>query len=129
MLALVNDVLDFSKIEAGKLILDSHDFDLYDAVYDVVDMLSPAALEKRLRLAVLFYDDVPTRIIGDSLRVKQILTNLVGNAIKFTDMGSVVVRVSLAEKQDIYALRWKIQAKALVKVIKNSCFKVLVKVI
>lgn len=98
LLALVNDVLDFSKIEAGKLILDSHDFDLYDAVYDVVDMLSPAALEKRLRLAVLFYDDVPTRIIGDSLRVKQILTNLVGNAIKFTDMGSVVVRVSLAEK-------------------------------
>ena len=78
MLALVNDVLDFSKIEAGKLILDSHDFDLYDAVYDVVDMLSPAALEKRLRLAVLFYDDVPTRIIGDSLRVKANLNQSCG---------------------------------------------------
>ncbi|MFB6348415.1 ATP-binding protein [Moraxella sp. ZJ142] len=98
LLALVNDVLDFSKMEAGKLILDSHDFDLYATVYDVVDMLSPAALEKRLRLAVLFYDDVPTQVVGDSLRVKQILTNLVGNAIKFTDTGGVVVRVSLAKK-------------------------------
>lgn len=98
LLALVNDVLDFSKMEAGKLALDSHDFDLYAAVYDVVDMLSPAALEKRLRLAVLFYHDVPTRVVGDSLRVKQILTNLVGNAIKFTDTGGVIVRVSLAEK-------------------------------
>ncbi|WP_114800896.1 ATP-binding protein [Moraxella canis] len=98
LLALVNDVLDFSKMEAGKLILDSHDFDLYAAVYDVVDMLSPAALEKRLRLAVLYYDDVPTRVVGDSLRVKQILTNLVGNAIKFTDTGGVVVRASLADQ-------------------------------
>lgn len=98
LLALVNDVLDFSKMEAGKLVLDSHDFDLYATVYDVVDMLSPAALEKRLRLAVLFYDDVPTQVVGDSLRVKQILTNLVGNAIKFTDSGGVVVRVSLADK-------------------------------
>lgn len=98
LLALVNDVLDFSKMEAGKLVLESHQFDLRAAVYDVVDMLSPAAFEKRLRLAVLFYDDVPTQVIGDSLRVKQILTNLVGNAIKFTDAGGVVVRVSLAEK-------------------------------
>lgn len=98
LLALVNDVLDFSKIEAGKLELDRHDFDLYSVVYDVVDMLSPAALEKRLRLAVLFYRDVPTTVVGDSLRVKQILTNLVGNAIKFTDMGGVIVRVGLSEK-------------------------------
>lgn len=98
LLALVNDVLDFSKIEAGKLALDNHEFDLYDAVYDVVDMLSPAALEKRLRLAVMFYHDVPMRVYGDSLRVKQILTNLVGNAIKFTDTGGVIVRVSLADK-------------------------------
>lgn len=98
LLAVVNDVLDFSKMEAGKLVLESHQFDLRAAVYDVVDMLSPAAFEKRLRLAVLFYDDVPTQVIGDSLRVKQILTNLVGNAIKFTDAGGVVVRVSLAQK-------------------------------
>lgn len=100
LLALVNDVLDFSKIEAGKLVLDRHEFDLYATIYDVVDMLSPAAFEKHLRLAVLLYNDVPTKVVGDSLRVKQILTNLVGNAIKFTDVGSVVVRVSLSETKD-----------------------------
>lgn len=102
LLALVNDVLDFSKIEAGKLVLDRHEFDLYATIYDVVDMLSPAAFEKHLRLAVLFYHDVPTKVMGDSLRVKQILTNLVGNAIKFTDAGGVVVRVSLSDDKDGY---------------------------
>ncbi|MGO1781676.1 MAG: histidine kinase dimerization/phospho-acceptor domain-containing protein, partial [Moraxellaceae bacterium] len=91
LLALVNDVLDFSKIEAGKLVLDRHDFDLYDTIYDVVDMLSPVAAEKGLRMAVLFYNDVPMRINGDALRLKQVLTNIVGNAIKFTDAGDVVV--------------------------------------
>lgn len=97
LLALVNDVLDFSKIEAGKLLLEQHEFDLYASIYDVVDMLSPLAAEKHLRLAVFFYDDVPRFVLGDSLRVKQVLTNLVNNAIKFTDEGEVVVRVSLDE--------------------------------
>ena len=100
LLALVNDVLDFSKIEAGKLVLEHHQFDLYTAIYDVVDMLSPAALEKHLRLSVLFYNDVPQQVMGDSLRVKQILTNLVGNAIKFTDTGGVVVKVSLSDDKE-----------------------------
>ena len=100
LLALVNDVLDFSKIEAGKLVLDRHEFDLYDTIYDVVDMLSPVSAEKGLRMAVLFYNDVPMRIIGDALRLKQVLTNLVGNAIKFTDSGDVVVRVSLDDHRD-----------------------------
>lgn len=101
LLALVNDVLDFSKIEAGKLVLDNHEFDLYAIIYDVVDMLSPLAAEKDLRLAVMFYDDVPCHLLGDSLRVKQVLTNLVNNAIKFTDDGEVVVRVSLADEDDL----------------------------
>lgn len=100
LLALVNDVLDFSKIEAGKLVLDRHEFNLYNAIYDVADMLSPVAAEKRLRMAVLFYDDVPRHIIGDALRLKQVLTNLVGNAIKFTDSGEVLIRVSLDDHQD-----------------------------
>lgn len=98
LLALVNDVLDFSKIDAGKLILENHEFDLYAVIYDVVDMLSPSAFEKQLRLCVLIYNDVPNRMMGDSLRVKQILTNLVGNAIKFTDTGGVVVKIGLADK-------------------------------
>lgn len=104
LLALVNDVLDFSKIEAGKLVLDRHEFNLYDTVYDVVDMLSPVSSEKGLRVAVLFYNDVPMRIIGDALRLKQVLTNLVGNAIKFTDSGEVIVRVSLDDHKDNYLL-------------------------
>ena len=74
LLALVNDVLDFSKIEAGKLVLEKHEFDLYATIYDVVDMLSPIAAEKGLRLAVYFYDDVPRYLLGDALRVKQVLT-------------------------------------------------------
>ncbi|AMN48857.1 ATP-binding protein [Psychrobacter sp. P2G3] len=104
LLALVNDVLDFSKIEAGKLVLDRHEFDLYDTIYDVVDMLSPVSAEKGLRMAVLFYNDVPMRIVGDALRLKQVLTNLVGNAIKFTDSGDVVVRVSLDDHRDNYLM-------------------------
>lgn len=100
LLALVNDVLDFSKIEAGKLVLDSHEFDLYASIYDVVDMLSPLAAEKDLRLAVFFYDDVPHYLVGDGLRTKQVLTNLVNNAIKFTDDGEVIVRVSLDDDID-----------------------------
>ena len=104
LLALVNDVLDFSKIEAGKLLLDRHEFDLYDTIYDVVDMLSPVSAEKGLRVAVLFYNDVPMRIVGDALRLKQVLTNIVGNAIKFTDIGDVVVRVSLDDYQDNYLM-------------------------
>ena len=104
LLALVNDVLDFSKIEAGKLVLDRHEFDLYDTIYDVVDMLSPVSAEKGLRMAVLFYNDVPMRINGDALRLKQVLTNIVGNAIKFTDSGDVVVRVSLDDHRDNYLM-------------------------
>uniref|UniRef100_UPI002AF6B434 histidine kinase dimerization/phospho-acceptor domain-containing protein n=1 Tax=Acinetobacter baumannii TaxID=470 RepID=UPI002AF6B434 len=100
LLALVNDVLDFSKIEAGKLVLDSHEFDLYASIYDVVDMLSPLAAEKDLRLSVFFYDDVPHYLVGDALRTKQVLTNLVNNAIKFTDDGEVIVRVSLDDDID-----------------------------
>jgi len=100
LLALVNDVLDFSKIEAGKLVLDRHEFDLYDTIYDVVDMFSPVTAEKGLRMAVLFYNDVPMRIVGDALRLKQVLTNIVGNAIKFTDSGDVVVRVGLDDHRD-----------------------------
>lgn len=104
LLALVNDVLDFSKIEAGKLVLDRHEFDLYDTIYDVVDMLSPVSSEKGLRMAVLFYNDVPMRVNGDALRLKQVLTNIVGNAIKFTDTGDVVVRVSLDDHRDNYLM-------------------------
>lgn len=108
LLALVNDVLDFSKIEAGKLVLNRHPYDLYRVIYDVGDMLSPLAAEKNVRLAILLYDDVPTALMGDALRVKQVLTNLVNNAIKFTDDGEVIVRVELSDERDEF-LQFSVQ--------------------
>jgi len=95
LLALINDVLDFSKIEAGKLVLDKAPFNLEETVFDVIDMLTPLASEKNLNIAVYFYDDVPRQAHGDALRLKQILTNLVSNAIKFTQQGEVIIRVRL----------------------------------
>ncbi|PIE46862.1 MAG: hybrid sensor histidine kinase/response regulator [Gammaproteobacteria bacterium] len=100
LLALVNDVLDFSKIEAGKLVLDNHEYNFFETIYEVADMLSPLASEKGLRMAVVFYNDVPMHIIGDALRMKQIMTNLVGNAIKFTDDGEIVISVKLDDDKE-----------------------------
>ncbi len=104
LLALINDVLDFSKIEAGKLVLEQAPFHLEEAVYDVMDMLSPLACEKQLDMAVYYYDDVPLQVSGDVLRFKQILTNLVSNAIKFTPSGDIVVRVRLEDSTDTRSL-------------------------
>lgn len=104
LLALVNDVLDFSKIEAGKLVLDRHEFDLMTPSMTWSICYRRLLPKKGLRMAVLFYNDVPMRINGDALRLKQVLTNIVGNAIKFTDSGDVVVRVSLDDHRDNYLM-------------------------
>lgn len=110
LLALINDVLDFSKIEAGKLVLEHAPFNLEEAVFDVMDMLSPLACEKNLHMAVFYYDDVPRQVLGDVLRFKQILTNLVSNAIKFTPDGEVIVRVELdSSSNSSHLLRVSIQ--------------------
>ena len=97
LLTIINDILDFSKIEAGKLVLDRTPFQLRETVEEVLIMLAPAAHEKNLDLAPLIYTDVPDAFMGDPLRIKQVLTNLVNNAIKFTQHGEVVVRVMLDE--------------------------------
>ncbi len=97
LLTIINDILDFSKIEAGKLILDRVPFQLRDIVEEVMVMLAPAAHAKNLDLVPLVYNDVPDNITGDPLRVKQVITNLVNNAIKFTQTGEVVLRASLEE--------------------------------
>ncbi len=98
LLTIINDILDFSKIEAGKLILDRVPFQLRDIVEEVMVMLAPAAHSKNLDLVPLVYNDVPDNIMGDPLRVKQVITNLVNNAIKFTQTGEVVLRASLEEE-------------------------------
>ncbi|MBU2954141.1 ATP-binding protein [Marinobacter sp. F3R08] len=99
LLTIINDILDFSKIEAGKLILDRVPFQLRDIVEEVMVMLAPAAHSKNLDLVPLVYNDVPDNIMGDPLRVKQVITNLVNNAIKFTQTGEVVLRASLEEEE------------------------------
>ncbi len=96
LLALINDILDFSKIEAGKLELETLSFDLRGAVEDVVEMLAFNAQAKDLELTYLIDSDVPPRLRGDPRYLRQIILNLAGNAIKFTDRGEVGIHVTLA---------------------------------
>ncbi len=84
LLSIINEILDFSKIEAGKLVLDNIPFNLRDLIEDTLTILAPSAHEKGLELVSLVYRDTPVSLIGDPLRLKQVLTNLVSNAIKFT---------------------------------------------
>ena len=97
LLGTINDILDFSKIEAGKLALQDHPFDLRLCVEDVLTLLAPLSYDKGLEIVNLIYSDVPLLLRGDTLRIRQVLTNLVGNAIKFTETGSVVLRVMMEE--------------------------------
>ncbi|EFI36335.1 multi-sensor hybrid histidine kinase [Desulfonatronospira thiodismutans ASO3-1] len=97
LLALINDILDFSKIEAGRLELESVDFNLRYLLEDLASLMAVRADEKGLELICLPDPDVPAQVQGDPGRLRQILTNLVGNAIKFTHQGEVVVRVQRSE--------------------------------
>jgi signal transduction histidine kinase/CheY-like chemotaxis protein/ligand-binding sensor domain-containing protein/HPt (histidine-containing phosphotransfer) domain-containing protein len=100
LLTIVNDILDFSKIEAGKLALESIDFELNPAIEDVLELVASKAESKGLELASLIDSDVPVTINGDPIRLRQILINLVDNAIKFTESGGISVRVKLVEDHD-----------------------------
>lgn len=110
LLNIINDILDFSKIEAGKLVLDHAPVNISDIIDEVITLLAPEAHKKDIELAALVYQDVPQEIMGDSLRLKQILTNLINNAIKFTHSGSVIVRVMLEEQENTDAtLKFSVQ--------------------
>jgi two-component system, sensor histidine kinase and response regulator len=94
LLTVINDVLDFSKIEAGKLSLENTEFNLYDAVENSFDMLVRQAQSKGVELGCIISDSVPTTVCGDSGRLGQVIINLVGNAVKFTDQGKIVIYVT-----------------------------------
>ncbi|MBT2346079.1 response regulator [Pseudomonas fluorescens] len=110
LLGIINEILDFSKIEAGKLVLDNIPFNLRDLLQDTLTILAPAAHAKQLELVSLVYRDTPLSLVGDPLRLKQILTNLVSNAIKFTREGTIIARAMMEdEHEDSVQLRISIQ--------------------
>ncbi len=104
LLTLINDILDFSKIEAGKMGLEALDFDLQNLIEDFVSALALRTQEKGLELAYALDPQIPTFLCGDPGRLRQILTNLAGNAIKFTHKGEIVIRVNLDSETDKTAL-------------------------
>ena len=109
LLGIINDILDFSKIEAGKLALETHDFNLRDMIEETAAMLAERAHIKGLELAPVLPVDLPVELQGDSNRLRQILVNLLGNAIKFTDRGEVVIRVEMLDQtKDKICLRFEV---------------------
>ena len=100
LLVIINDVLDYSKIEAEKVSLKARAFDLERCIHDVVTLLSPSAQDKGIQIAIDYDLFMPTIYVGDAGRIRQVLTNLVGNAIKFTEEGHVAIRVVGLPGQD-----------------------------
>jgi len=110
LLDIVNDVLDFSKIDAGKLDLELSDFELGEVVEDLLQVHALSAQQKKIELLAVVEDDVPRRIHGDATRIRQVLNNLVSNAVKFTEVGEVAVRVGLATRdEDHCVLRFEVR--------------------
>ncbi|MEG6508207.1 ATP-binding protein [Methyloligella sp. 2.7D] len=116
LLALIDEVLDFSKIEAGRVELHFAPFDLGEAAQGVIELLGPRALDKGLEIGWLAEPSLPRTVIGDEMRIRQILMNLVGNAIKFTERGGVALKLGLTpgvetdpSEGDAYSLRFSVQ--------------------
>lgn len=98
LLAIINDILDFSKIESGKTDLVEDPFDLVEIVTETVQIVKPLAREKKLDVRMCVEDVIPTPVYGDAYRLKQVLTNIIGNAVKFTSEGGVEVKVGVKEQ-------------------------------
>ncbi len=100
LLGIINDILDFSKVEAGKLSMEKTEFQLYEVLENLSDMFADQVAQKELEMIVSVDDNVPSALIGDPLRLGQILINLTGNAIKFTEEGEVIIHVSFLNHLD-----------------------------
>jgi len=110
LLNLINDILDLSKLEAGKMALERSPFALREVIDEVMLLLAPSAAEKHIELAVNIATEIPDQLMGDALRLRQVFINLVGNAIKFTDVGSVVLKLTLvSEERNTIRLRSEVQ--------------------
>jgi len=110
LLYVINDILDFSKIEAGKLTMENTEFPIKTAIEDVVSSLALKAAEKNIKLYTMIKESVPQEVVGDPARLRQILNNLVGNAVKFTERGEVAVIVDcIEEEHEIGLLKFAIK--------------------
>ena len=122
LLTLINDILDFSKIEAGQLELAHDPFDPLETVEDVASLLAGSAHGKGVELSVVVDAAMPQRLLGDAARVRQVLVNLVGNAVKFTDDGEVTVRVTPTTGNGVAANRVvKLPASVATSMIELDC--------
>jgi PAS domain S-box-containing protein len=101
LLNLINDILEFSKIEANKIILEESTFSLRKTIHDIFKTLFLSAERKKLEFAYKISSDVPDKLLGDKLRLRQVLINLIGNAIKFTEIGHVILEIQQIEREDI----------------------------
>ncbi|MFC1975805.1 histidine kinase dimerization/phospho-acceptor domain-containing protein [Chloroflexota bacterium] len=106
LLTIINDILDFSKIEAGKMELENQPLDLHECVEGTLDLLAIKATEKKLELGAMIEAHTPATIMGDSTRLRQIIVNLLNNALKFTEQGEVIISVSA---QPLPSPRWQPQ--------------------
>ena len=109
LLTIINDILDFSKIDAGRMVLEKDPFDLAESIEDVATLVSSRVAEKDIELIVRVAPDLPGRVVGDPGRVRQIVTNLLGNATKFTEMGHVLVDVSAKVEDDVAAITIRVE--------------------
>ena len=98
LLDIINDILDYSKIEANKMELEHVDFDLTETIEKMCDLTALKAHEKNLEFIVMIYPEIPSMLRGDPGRLRQILINLTGNAIKFTEKGEIFIRVKLVDE-------------------------------